>query len=270
MDAIVAQGSEAGGHRGSFAAPFETSMVGTMALVPQVRDAVRVPVTVKCRIGIDDQDPEESLDTLTRTVIAAGTAALIVHARKAWLDGLSPRDNRDIPPLDYERVYRLKRAYPGLDIAINGGILQESTNFNQFNTQPLFISSTNAVETLTFTGSPTGGNFSLSYGGATTAAIAYSTSAATLQTNVQNALNALPTIGGGSAVVSVSGPTITVTRMHATGEPPRARSSKPKRIAAADHTRKTRIPSPSGKRIARARSAAVGGRSSLSQRRTGA
>ena len=63
-------------------------------------------MTVKCRIGIDEQDPEESLDTLTRTVVAAGVDALIVHARKAWLDGLSPRENRDIPPLDYDRVYR--------------------------------------------------------------------------------------------------------------------------------------------------------------------
>jgi tRNA-dihydrouridine synthase A len=77
---------------------------------------------VKCRIGIDDQDPEESLDTLTRTVVAAGVDALVVHARKAWLDGLSPKENRDIPPLDYDRVYRLKRANPGLTIAINGGI----------------------------------------------------------------------------------------------------------------------------------------------------
>jgi tRNA-dihydrouridine synthase A len=77
---------------------------------------------VKCRIGIDDQDPEESLDTLTRLVVAAGCDALIVHARKAWLDGLSPKENRDIPPLDYDRVYRLKRANRRLTIAINGGI----------------------------------------------------------------------------------------------------------------------------------------------------
>jgi tRNA-dihydrouridine synthase A len=87
-----------------------------------MKAAVRIPVTVKCRIGIDQQDPEESLDTLTRIVVAAGVDALIVHARKAWLDGLSPRENRDIPPLDYDRVYRLKRAYPSLPISINGGI----------------------------------------------------------------------------------------------------------------------------------------------------
>src|SRR5690349_16075244 len=90
--------------------------------VAAMKAAVRIPVTVKCRIGIDDQDPEESLDAFTRTVVSAGADALIVHARKAWLDGLSPRENRDIPPLDYERVYRLKRANPTLQIAINGGI----------------------------------------------------------------------------------------------------------------------------------------------------
>lgn len=90
--------------------------------VAAMKAAVAVPVTVKCRIGIDEQDPEESLDTLTRIVVAAGVDALIVHARKAWLDGLSPRENRDIPPLDYDRVYRLKRANPHLHISINGGI----------------------------------------------------------------------------------------------------------------------------------------------------
>jgi tRNA-dihydrouridine synthase A len=90
--------------------------------VAAMKAAVALPVTVKCRIGINDQDPEESLDTLARLVVAAGADALIVHARKAWLDGLSPKENRDIPPLDYDRVYRLKRAYPRLEIAINGGI----------------------------------------------------------------------------------------------------------------------------------------------------
>jgi tRNA-dihydrouridine synthase A len=84
--------------------------------------AVKLPVTVKCRIGIDDQDPEEALEAFTRAVEQAGVAALIVHARKAWLDGLSPRQNRDVPPLDYARVYRLKAAHPGLAIVLNGGI----------------------------------------------------------------------------------------------------------------------------------------------------
>src|SRR5690349_16900664 len=98
----------------------EPALVGDC--VAAMKAAVNVPVTVKCRIGIDSQDPEESLDALTRNVAAAGVDALIVHARKAWLDGLSPRENRDIPPLDYDRVYRLKRAWPALHIAINGGI----------------------------------------------------------------------------------------------------------------------------------------------------
>src|SRR3954464_4573425 len=98
----------------------EPALVG--ACVAAMKAAVRIPVTVKCRIGIDAQDPEESLDSLTRTVVAAGVDALIVHARKAWLDGLSPRENRDIPPLDYDRVYRLKRARRDLDVSINGGV----------------------------------------------------------------------------------------------------------------------------------------------------
>jgi tRNA-dihydrouridine synthase A len=71
---------------------------------------------------VDDQDPEEALDRLTDSVAAAGCDELTVHARKAWLQGLSPKENRDIPPLDYSRVYRLKRARPGLPVAVNGGI----------------------------------------------------------------------------------------------------------------------------------------------------
>jgi len=92
------------------------------ACVEAMKRAVKIPVTVKCRIGIDDQDPETSLDRLARAVVAAGSDALIVHARKAWLTGLSPKENRDIPPLDYDRVYRLKRAMPDVPIIINGGI----------------------------------------------------------------------------------------------------------------------------------------------------
>src|SRR5215468_6491644 len=87
-----------------------------------MKQAVKVPVTVKCRIGIDDQDPETALDTLARGVVAAGSDALVVHARKAWLNGLSPKENRDIPPLDYGRVYRLKAALPDVPVIINGGI----------------------------------------------------------------------------------------------------------------------------------------------------
>jgi tRNA-dihydrouridine synthase A len=87
-----------------------------------MKAAVRIPVTVKCRIGIDEQDPEESLDVFTRAVSAAGADAVIVHARKAWLQGLSPRQNRDVPPLDYDRVHRLKAAFPDRTIVLNGGI----------------------------------------------------------------------------------------------------------------------------------------------------
>ncbi|QQO31790.1 tRNA dihydrouridine(20/20a) synthase DusA [Bradyrhizobium diazoefficiens] len=90
--------------------------------VAAMKRAVSIPVTVKCRIGIDDQDPEVALDTLAQAVVAAGCDALIVHARKAWLNGLSPKENRDIPPLDYDRVYRLKRAMPDVPVIINGGV----------------------------------------------------------------------------------------------------------------------------------------------------
>jgi tRNA-dihydrouridine synthase A len=91
--------------------------------VAAMKQAVDVPVTVKCRIGIDDQDPEVALDTLARAVVAAGADGLIVHARKAWLNGLSPKENRNIPPLNYDRVYRLKAAMPDVPIVINGGII---------------------------------------------------------------------------------------------------------------------------------------------------
>jgi tRNA-dihydrouridine synthase A len=98
----------------------EPALVGDC--VAAMKAAVPVPVTVKCRLGVDEQDPEKSLEQLTCAVEAAGVDALIVHARKAWLDGLSPKENREIPPLDYDRVYRLKRAHPRLEIVLNGGL----------------------------------------------------------------------------------------------------------------------------------------------------
>jgi tRNA-dihydrouridine synthase A len=98
----------------------EPALVG--ACVAAMKAAVRLPVTVKCRLGIDDQDPEGALDAMTQVVKAAGADALIVHARKAWLDGLSPRENREVPPLDHARVHRLKRAHPDFEIVLNGGI----------------------------------------------------------------------------------------------------------------------------------------------------
>jgi tRNA-dihydrouridine synthase A len=90
--------------------------------VAAMKAQVAVPVTVKCRIGIDEQDPEEALEIFAGAVERAGVDALIVHARKAWLKGLSPRQNRDVPPLDYGRVHRLKAAHPGLPVVLNGGI----------------------------------------------------------------------------------------------------------------------------------------------------
>jgi len=90
------------------------------AMKEAVPDAL--PVTVKCRIGVDDQEPEQALFDLARMVADAGTDAIWVHARKAWLEGLSPKENRDIPPLDYGIVYRLKAQYPNLFIGINGGV----------------------------------------------------------------------------------------------------------------------------------------------------
>jgi tRNA-dihydrouridine synthase A len=90
--------------------------------VRAIAETVDVPVTVKCRIGVDDRDDYGSLWRFTERVVEAGCRTLFVHARKAWLTGLSPKQNREIPPLDYARVYRLKREWPDLEVVINGGI----------------------------------------------------------------------------------------------------------------------------------------------------
>jgi tRNA-dihydrouridine synthase A len=87
-----------------------------------LKNAVSVPVTVKSRIGVDDQDPEISLRALIKACADAGVTGFTIHARKAWLEGLSPKENRDVPPLDYELVYRIKKENPHLTIALNGGI----------------------------------------------------------------------------------------------------------------------------------------------------
>jgi tRNA-dihydrouridine synthase A len=87
-----------------------------------IAGAVSIPATVKCRIGVDDQDPEASLFTLVDACAAAGVSLFVVHARMAWLKGLSPKENRDIPPLDYPLVHRLKRERPQLTIVVNGGV----------------------------------------------------------------------------------------------------------------------------------------------------
>ncbi|MGB6538418.1 MAG: tRNA dihydrouridine(20/20a) synthase DusA [Xanthobacteraceae bacterium] len=109
-------------HDGRFGACLmaEPALVGDC--VAAMKAAVSVPVTVKCRIGIDDQDAEEALEAFARAVEQAEVDALVVHARKAWLKGLSPKQNREIPPLDYDRVYRLKAAHPRLPIVLNGGV----------------------------------------------------------------------------------------------------------------------------------------------------
>ncbi|MFZ0147742.1 MAG: tRNA dihydrouridine(20/20a) synthase DusA [Xanthobacteraceae bacterium] len=98
----------------------EPGLVGDC--VAAMRAAAAIPVTVKCRIGIDEQDPEAALAVFADAIERAGADALIVHARKAWLKGLSPKENREVPPLDYDRVYRLKAAHPRLTIVLNGGI----------------------------------------------------------------------------------------------------------------------------------------------------
>jgi tRNA-dihydrouridine synthase A len=105
-------------------------VAGCIAAMKAVTD---VPVTVKCRIGVDDQDPEIALDDLAARVLDAGADAIWVHARKAWLQGLSPKENRDIPPLDYHRVYRLKQKYPNVFIGINGGVADLNQSVEHLN-----------------------------------------------------------------------------------------------------------------------------------------
>jgi tRNA-dihydrouridine synthase A len=98
----------------------EPKLVGDCVAAMKAR--VRIPVTVKCRTGVDEQDPEAALGLLAESVITAGCGALIVHARKAWLKGLSPKENRDVPPLDYELVHALKQRYPDVPVVLNGGL----------------------------------------------------------------------------------------------------------------------------------------------------
>src|ERR1700719_4439611 len=98
----------------------EPALVGDC--VAAMKAAVTVPVTVKCRIGIDEHDPEEALEIFAQNIEQARADALVVHARKAWLKGLSPKENREVPPLDYARVYRLKAAHPQLIVVLNGRV----------------------------------------------------------------------------------------------------------------------------------------------------
>jgi tRNA-dihydrouridine synthase A len=107
---------------GRFGACLMTEPTLVADCVAAMKGSVKVPVTVKCRIGIDEQNPNEALFALTAAAKAARVDALIVHARKAWLKGLSPRENREVPPLDYALVRRLKAAHPDLRIILNGGL----------------------------------------------------------------------------------------------------------------------------------------------------
>lgn len=107
---------------GSFGACLMQSPELVAENVKQMQAAVDIPVTIKCRIGIDDQEPREALWALVDATASAGCKTFLVHARKAWLKGLSPKQNRDVPPLDYDLVYELKQDFPELEIVINGGI----------------------------------------------------------------------------------------------------------------------------------------------------
>ncbi len=105
---------------------FGACLMATPQLVAEcfsaMQAAVKIPITIKCRIGIDDQDEEQALEDFVSTLAAAGCKTFIVHARKAWLKGLSPKENREVPPLNYDRVLRLKAAHPNLHIELNGGL----------------------------------------------------------------------------------------------------------------------------------------------------
>lgn len=109
-------------HSGQFGACLMKKPQLVADCVAAMRSAVRLPVTVKTRIGVDQQDSYQALQHFIATVKAAGCDTFIIHARKAWLQGLSPRQNRTIPPLRYEVVYQLKRDFPELNVIINGGI----------------------------------------------------------------------------------------------------------------------------------------------------
>jgi tRNA-dihydrouridine synthase A len=107
---------------GTFGAVLMKDPARVAACVAAMRQAVDVDVTVKCRIGVDYQDPEVILPEFLARIVGAGCERVIIHARKAWLQGLSPKENRDIPPLDYDLVQRMKMLFPNLNISINGGV----------------------------------------------------------------------------------------------------------------------------------------------------
>ena len=107
---------------GSFGAVLMETPALVADCVAAMRSAVSIPVTVKCRIGVDEQTPEDILPDFLARIVAAGCERVTIHARKAWLQGLSPKENRDVPPLDYPLVFRMKEYFPNLHISINGGV----------------------------------------------------------------------------------------------------------------------------------------------------
>ena len=108
--------------KGKFGAVLMKDPKLVASCINMMKKATNIPITVKCRIGVDDMDEEKHLDRFIEEVSSGGCETFIIHARKAWLKGLSPKDNREIPPLNYERVYKLKESFPELKIIINGGI----------------------------------------------------------------------------------------------------------------------------------------------------
>lgn len=109
--------------RGRFGACLMTEPTLVADCVAAMIETVDIPVTVKTRIGVDDQDSYEALQTFVETIAAVGCRSFTIHARKAWLSGLSPKQNREVPPLRYDVVYALKRDFPDLEIILNGGVL---------------------------------------------------------------------------------------------------------------------------------------------------
>mgnify|MGYP001311101533 FL=1 len=120
--------------KGKFGAVLMKEPKLVASCINQMKKSTNIPVTVKCRIGVDNMNTDKNLDHFVEEVSFAGCDTFIIHARKAWLNGLSPKDNREIPPLDYQRVYKLKDSFPNINFVINGGInsINESIKHLQY------------------------------------------------------------------------------------------------------------------------------------------
>lgn len=120
--------------KGKFGAVLMKEPKLVASCINQMKKSTNIPVTVKCRIGVDNMNTDKHLDHFVEEVSFAGCDTFIIHARKAWLNGLSPKDNREIPPLDYQRVYKLKDSFPNINFVINGGInsIDESIKHLQY------------------------------------------------------------------------------------------------------------------------------------------